>query len=50
MTTITDNESKEINRQILHNVDRFTKEVINIEKFSSYPKLLRIMSGVLRFI
>ncbi|CAC5409090.1 unnamed protein product [Mytilus coruscus] len=41
MTTITDNESEEINRQIQQNDDRFTvvKEVINIEKFSSYPKL-----------
>ncbi|XP_063418336.1 uncharacterized protein LOC134700764 [Mytilus trossulus] len=52
MTTITDNESKDIDRQIQQNDDRFTvvKEVINIEKFSSYPKLLRIMSYVLRFI
>ncbi|CAG2184992.1 unnamed protein product [Mytilus edulis] len=52
MTTITDNESKDIVRQIQQNDDRFTvvKEVINIEKFSSFPKLLRIMSYVLRFI
>ncbi|CAG2231349.1 MAP3K7IP1 [Mytilus edulis] len=52
MTTITDNESKDIDRQIQQNDDRFTvvKEVINIEMFSSFPKLLRIMSYVLRFI
>ncbi|XP_071169838.1 uncharacterized protein [Mytilus edulis] len=52
MTTITDKESKDIDRQIQQNDDRFTvvNEVINIEKFSSFPKLLRIMSYVLRFI
>ncbi|CAG2185870.1 unnamed protein product [Mytilus edulis] len=52
MTTITDNERKDIDRQIQQNDDRFTvvKEVINIEMFSSFPKLLRIMSYVLRFM